>query len=254
MTWKAVLGVVLMVLAATLAGGGFYAARMTKQDKVDLETFCPLTGSKTATLIIIDKTDPLTAAEQARARDAIAAARTSVARGDRITIKLLHERKNTNDVVLDTVADLCNPGAEANPLFENPRRVAARYQQAFIEPIDSALENVAGLGSAPASPIAQSIQSALNGIPAGTTPILKIILISDLMEHSPEGSAYTGTLNAATLRKILPKEVQRALKNADIRVLLLPRPKYASQQAAAVKVWATFFKEATGHAAEIMGP
>jgi hypothetical protein len=254
MSSKTILGAVMMVLAACLAGGGFYGARTLKQEKVDPETLCPIAGSKTTTLAIIDKTDPLTRPEQLRARDLIASERNLVQRGDRITVKLLQQRAGTNDVVLDTIADLCNPGSEANPLFENPTRVAARYQSAFLEPIDNALESVADLGSAPASPIARSIGSTVESSIAPSSPHFKLILISDLMEHTPEASAYTGTLGDAALRVLLPDSVQRALKGAEIRVLLLKRLKYASQQDAAVKIWARFFQETTGHAPDIVRP
>jgi hypothetical protein len=254
MSSKTILGAIMMVLAAGLAGGGFYAARTMKQEKVDPETLCPVAGSKSTTLIIIDKTDPLTEAEHIRARDLIASERNLVQRGDRITVKLLQQRAGTHDVVLDTIADLCNPGADANPLFENPKRVAARYQSAFLEPIDNALESVADLGSAPSSPIARSIEATVESSIAPTLRHFKLILISDLMEHSPEASAYTGTLSDAALRKLLPDSIQNALKDAEIRVLLLKRTKYASQQDAAVKIWARFLHETTGRAPDIVRP
>jgi uncharacterized protein YneF (UPF0154 family) len=37
MSSKTILGAIMMVLAAGLAGGGFYAARTMKQEKVDRE-------------------------------------------------------------------------------------------------------------------------------------------------------------------------------------------------------------------------
>jgi hypothetical protein len=243
---KSILGVALIVTAACLAGGGFYAAHSFKQAKFDPETLCPAVRAKTTTLILIDKTDPLAASEQSRARDIVTKARDSALRGNRITVTLLRQREGTDDVVLDTIVDLCNPGAEANPLFENPRRVATRYQNAFLAPIDAALTSVAGQGSAPASPIAHSIRSLLDGLPETPGLQVKLILISDLMEHGPNISAYASTLDDAALRRLMAPSAQAQLKGADVQIFLLPRPRYRAQQNAAVEVWRRFFNDASG--------
>jgi hypothetical protein len=247
MNTKAVLGAVLLGAAAGLAGGGFYAMHVLKQKRLDPETLCPIEGAKAVTLILIDKTDPLTAAEQARIRSVTAAERDAAQRGDRITIKLLRQKDGGNETVLDTVADLCNPGAAANPLFENPKRVAARYQNAFVEPIEAALASVKDAGSAPASPIAGALNTSVESA-GGSDDRLKLILISDLMEHTAEASAYSGTLNEAALKKLIPQSTQTRLKEAEVRILLLARPRQGKQQEVAIGIWRRFFEEVTGRA------
>ncbi len=246
MNGKAILGVALIVIALCLAGGGVYAVHILKQQKFDPETLCPLEGPKAVTLILIDKTDPLTAAEQARVRNLIAAEADAIPTGSRITVKLLQQREGASETARATAADLCNPGAEANPLFENPRRVAARYRSAFQEPIEQAIASVESAGSAPASPIARAIEETIEAAPQGPGHRFKLILVSDLMEHTPEASAYSGTLSEAALRRAIPPGTQARLKEAEVRVLLLNRPRYAKQQAAAITVWRQFFAAASG--------
>jgi hypothetical protein len=146
---------------------------------------------------------------------------------------------------------LCNPGADANPLFENPKRVAARYGNAFQAPIREALAAVQAAGSAPASPIAAAIRESLAALPEVPGQRIKLILISDLMEHTAEASAYSGTLNEASLALAIPQVVQARLQGAEIHVLLLARPALARQQAAAAAAWRRFFKAAAGREMEL---
>jgi hypothetical protein len=247
MNAKAVLGAILLVAAVSLAGGGFYAMHALKQKRFDPETLCPIEGTKAVTLILIDKTDPLTMAEQARIRSLTAAERDSAQRGDRITIKLLRQKDGTSETVLDTVADLCSPGADANPLFENPKRTAARYRNAFVEPMEAALASVKDAGSAPASPIAQSVHTSVEGAAGRDGQRLKLILISDLMEHTATASAYSGTLSEAALRRLIPQSTQSQLKEAEVHIGLLARPRQAKQQDAAIAIWRRFFETISGH-------
>jgi hypothetical protein len=248
MNVKAILGAVLLVAAVSLAGGGFYAMHSLKQKRFDPETLCPIKGAKAITLILIDKTDPLTVAEQARIRSRTAAERDAAQRGDRITIKLLRQKDGANETVLDTIADLCNPGADANPLFENLKRVAARYQNAFAGPMDTALASVSGASSAPVSPIAQAIHTSVEAVAGRGGLRLKLILITDLMEHTAEASAYSGTLNDAALRRLIPQGTQAHLKEAEVQIMLLARPRQIKQQEAAIAVWRRFFETVSGRA------
>ncbi|MGO8953006.1 MAG: hypothetical protein ACLPWS_09585 [Rhodomicrobium sp.] len=254
MNAKAMIGAALIVIAASLAGGGVYAVHILKQKKFDPETLCPLQGSQAVTLIIIDKTDPLTAPEQARIRGAAAAERDTVQRGDRIAVKLLQQKPGMAETVLETVAELCNPGAEANPLFENPKRVAARYRNAFREPIEEALASLPAAGSAPSSPIARAIGDSIEAAPPSPGQHLRLILISDLMEHTDEASAYAGTLSEAALHKAMPRPALERMKGAEVRVMLLARPRYAKQQGAALAIWRRFLRAVTEREPDIVRP
>ncbi len=252
MNAKAILGAALIVIAAGLAGGGLYVLHSLKQKAFDPGTLCPLDGSKSVTLIIIDKTDPLTEPEQARIRRLVSDERDATPRGGRLTVRLLRQKESTNETVLDIAADLCNPGAEANPLFENPKRVAARYQSAFRGPIEEALASVAGAGSAPASPIARSIHAAMEAAPASPGQQIKLIVVSDLMEHTGEASAYAGTLSEKALRMAIAQSSADRLKGAEIQVLLLARSRYAKQQEAAIAVWRRFFRAVAGREPDLI--
>lgn len=254
MSGKAILGGALIIFAATLAGGGVYALHTLKERRFDPETLCPLEGVKAVTLIIIDKTDPLTPAEQARIRDLVSEERDSVQRGGRLTVRLLQQRPGASETALDTLADLCNPGNEANPLFENPKRIAARYEAGFREPIQGALASFESAGPAPVSPIAAAIHAGLEAVPASAGRHLKLVLISDLMEHTAEASAYAGTLSEAALRKAMPESTRMRLNGAEIRIVLLARPRHAQRQDASVEIWRRFLRAASQREPDMVRP
>ncbi len=245
MNSKVILGAALIVLAASIAGGGFYGVRVSSKEPLDPLTLCPMRTSGSVTIVIIDKTDPLTPVEQEKARRIVERERDAAQRGDRVIVKMLKQAQGTANVVLETVVNLCNPGSEANPFFENPKRVALRYRQAFVEPIAAALASVEGQSSAPSSPIARSIQSAIDELNEAPKH-LKLLLISDLMEHNAGVSAYNGSFRLDEIRKLLTPQLQSRLGGAAVEILLLPRPRYAPQQEAALKVWRLFFKEVSG--------
>ncbi|KAI96360.1 hypothetical protein T281_00700 [Rhodomicrobium udaipurense JA643] len=253
---RSVLGVLLIACTAALAGGGFYAAASLKADLIDPATLCPRNGATSATLVLIDRTDPLTPVEQSFAKDLIAAQRDAAARGERIAVKVLRERERGLGVALETLVDLCNPGAgaEVNPFFENPKRIAVRYESAFLQPVEDALAALENEGTATASPIAEALALGVQSLDVQPEGLLKVILISDMMEHGPGASAYNGTLTSAALTERLLPEVRPALSAARTKVVLLPRPRFAKQQASALKVWRRLFLELSGRDPDLMQP
>jgi hypothetical protein len=242
---KTAIGALLLAGSVFAAGGGFYAVHSLKQKRFDPETLCPLAGAKALAVILIDKTDPLTAGEQERIRELVVSERDAAEPAVRVAIQVLSQKTGTDETAATTVADLCNPGSEGNPLFENPKRVAARYRQAFVEPIEAALISIAGAGSAPASPIALAIHTSVDAR-AGAGGTLRLVLISDLLEHTADASAYAGTFSEVSLRRAIPERTQIRLKQAAVNVFLLSRPMQMKQQEAAVAIWRQFFEKVTG--------
>lgn len=246
MNAKPILGVALIVLSASLAGGGFYAAKSFSPPAADPETLCPLKGPRRITLVIVDKTDPLTFAEQARAREIVNAERSAAEAGDRIVLKLIKQGDGAGRASLDTSLDLCNPGSSANPFFENPKRIAARFESAFLEPIEASLASFEGSEAASASPIAGALELAMKELHAAPGTPIKLILISDLMENGPDVSAYRGGLTDRALRRLMSPAAETLFSGAGVQVVLLPRNRYEAQQRAALKAWRQVLLDLTG--------
>jgi hypothetical protein len=243
---KSFLGAFLIVFAAVLAGGGLYGANYLKQPKFDSETLCPLSGPVAATLIIIDKTGGLTPLEQDRVRAIVTSEREVLPPGAKLSISVLGRQEGEEQTTLRSVVGLCNPGTEANPLFANPKRVLARYYQSFAEPVDGAMRAFTAQGSAPASPIAVAVGSVIEHERSDSIEKAKLILVSDLMEHTPQASAYDGSFTIAILRKLISRDAQGWLRSAQVELVILPRAQYAGRQRAAIAVWRQFLKETRG--------
>jgi hypothetical protein len=254
MSWKGAAGILMIAAAAGLIGGGFYASQRLRQSPLDPETLCRPGGPQKLTLIFIDKTDPFSPEETVRISKTVATEREAVIKGDRLVVYLLALQRSGEAPALAKIADLCNPGEDADPLIENPRRVRARYREAFAGPLDKALETLQDQTPAPSSPIALSIRRALDEVPPEKPPALKIILISDLMEHTDAASAYKGTLTEAALGKLIGLDALRKLKNAQIAFDVLPRPRNRPQQDAAIAVWRRIFSDAAGQPASVARP
>lgn len=254
MKTKDIIGILFVIIAACLAGGGLYAAQYFKKPKFDSMSLCPLSGVTAATVIIIDKTDPLRANELQRLREIIERERKALEPGAKIIISMLEQVPGTAKVSSHPVLSLCNPGSEANPLYQNPKRVTARYNESFLRPLESAIQKIPGEGSAPTSPIAEAVDLAMAGESMAPVEKGKLVLVSDLMEHTLEGSAYDGTFTARTLHKIIPPEVSMRLRKFAIEIVLLPRPAYENRQNAAKAVWRDYFAAVSGGAPVLTTP
>jgi hypothetical protein len=243
MSTKGFLGAFLIVFAAALAGGGLYGANYLKQPKFDSETLCPLSGPVAATLIIIDKTGGLTPLEQDRVRAIVTSEREKLPSGAKLSISVLGRQEGEEQTTLRSVVGLCNPGSEANLLVANPKRVLARYYQSFAEPVDGAMRAFTPQGSAPASPIAVAVRSVIERERSASTGKAKLILVSDLMEHTPQASAYDGSVTVTMMGKLISRDAQAWLRSAQVELMILPRASYTGRQRAAIAVWRQFLKE-----------
>ena len=88
-------------------------------------------------------------------------------------------------------------------------------------------------------------QDVLNG---------ELVLISDLMEHTPQGSAYDGGFTEATLHKIISQETAMRLRKFAVEIMLLPRPELARRQSVAKETWSKYFKNLRGTDPMILNP
>ncbi len=244
---KDVVGILIVIAVLAVGGGGFYAAHKLKAARIDAVTLCPKAAPVSQTIILIDRTDPLTKTEQARVRAIVEREREALAVGAKIAVAVLRQPERSTTTTVETVAALCNPRASADPLTGNPSRVRARYEASFVSPLERAMESAAGEGSAPTSPIAAAISAVVDqqvkdheGTPG------KLILISDLLEHTERGSAYRGTLTSEVLAAETTASFQTWLQKKRVEIELIPRPEHQKAQSLARQIWTEYFRARTG--------
>jgi hypothetical protein len=254
MSNKDLAGVALILAVLAVAGGLFYVRQMLAAKTYDEATLCPTReagGVRAATLIVIDKSDPFTEPQVATIRQAILTARDALPPGGKIKIAVIEKAPSENAAQIRLLRALCNPGSgeTANAIYQNAKLVERRYQERFLEPLDRDLQSLSVPGVAPESPIALALASSINPDDdiAGVAE-KRVILVSDLMEHTADASAYKGNFSAESLRRAVGEDAVAWLSGAKVDVHMLQRAK-DTQQEAAIATWLAFFQGAGANAA-----
>jgi hypothetical protein len=190
---------------------------------------------------LIDATDRLEPRHRRRLRAALDQERARLAEYDRLTIARLRASAPQEPQIL---MSLCAPRdpQRANPLFENPKLVEARWRDAFASVIDRAAGRAGSGGSARASPIAAGLRAiAADPDFSAAIPSRRIVLISDLLEHDTEGfSLYAEGADFAAF--LASGGAPPDLGGVSVRVVTLDRPEEAAAQAAArAGFWEPYF-------------
>jgi len=186
------LGWVLIGGCVLLIGAAFGAAAWLQAGKrvVDPETLCPVDGPPPAHVVfLIDKTDPLTHRRVETLTAELHEARRSLGLGERLSVFLIHDRVEAD---FSPLFSRCSPGrgAQANELYENPRRIQRVFDQAFGEPVEQALAELVRATTAPRSPILEAIRLVAEWPPFRDASRRRLVVVSDLLQNVESLSHY----------------------------------------------------------------
>jgi hypothetical protein len=182
-----------LALAAAVALVGLYfgASFWAREQRVEIDeaSLCPKSGPTAVTAVLVDRSDPLSPQQAQRVRQVLERIVEEASVGGRVA---LYVAEADAFAALSPVLALCNPGSEANPLYQNPKKIRARYEDGFkarFEAVRGALLEPARRQS---SPVMESIKAvcidAFGKAPAGVP--LRLVVVSDLLQHSPITSHY----------------------------------------------------------------
>lgn len=240
------LGVVLILLAASVLGVLGAAAFLMRPPPTDAETLCRLDAAPEAhTIVLVDSTDRLEPRHRRKLRAVLAQERGRLAQYERLTVMRLNVRRPQEPSILFSK---CLPRApeDTNPLFENARRAQQRWDDGFASALEGAFRSAAGGGRANASPIIAGLRAAAADPEFGPEiPRRRLVLVSDLLEHDPRGfSLYVSEAIYADWRSGAPLGPPD-LARVDVRIVPLDRPDHARRQADALeRFWPAFFEAA----------
>ena len=241
--------IVLVVLAIVGGGAGYFYLQQSRV-ALDDTTLCPKGGAQTLTVVLVDRTDPLTTIRQAALRRRLEEIKDSVAQYGALQI---YSVEPIGETLLRPVADLCNPGrgADIDPYFGNPRLVEKRWQEGFAMPIERLLDDLMQVDEADSSPIMESIQSIAVSILRGnaTTKIPKrLIIASDMLQHTVEFSQYKGGLDFQEFRKSDYYHRFRAdLRGVEVEIIYVRRDtRRAVQGKAHILFWRDYIRDQGG--------
>lgn len=211
-------GVLILVGASVIFLVLFACAYRLKasSDKYDQETLCRQDGNYITTKVLIDKTDPWSEAEKKRLATLIRRIKGNLAEDERLSIYLLDE---TGTYSPSPVFDMCNPGRgdQANSLYENPRLVQKQFEVKFTAPLDNILGELLRPGIAEKSPILETASSL-----RGDEEIVKLVIVSDMMQHSELASLY-GTSKPIS-KDAIDKLCMPDKRYSEIQVYSIARP------------------------------
>lgn len=191
--------------------------------EIDQATLCPKQGPVAIHAVLIDRSDPITPLQQTRVRQRMEEIVAAAPIGGRVAIYLA---ESDGIEALPPLLTLCNPGSEANPLYQNPRRWRERYELEFRQRIDTVLDRLILPSTRQTSPIAESLK-ALCIDAFGRAPErvpLKLTIISDMIQHSPVASHYRDRDYRALVRSPRLQALLADCKGAEAHVLYLLRP------------------------------
>ncbi len=247
---KDALGYGLIAALFVALAGAAAAGLALRPPPLDPETLCRTDAPVRAhTLILVDATDTLAPRHKKRVRAAVEGERLRLSPYDRLTLAAVRADAPQEPRL---VFSKCLPrdGRAANPLFENAALAQKLWEEQFGEALQRAVRSAESGGRSSASPIVAALH-ALAGDPdfAPAIPERRLVLISDLLEHTSGGfSLYTDASDFAAFTA-QDDRGPPDLSGVHVRVVPLDRPDQSDRQSAARRTfWVPFFEAADADA------
>lgn len=237
----ALIGAVVLALSAFGA-----AAFLLRAPPTDSETLCRTDAPLGAhTIVLVDSTDRLEPRHRRKLRAVLEQERARLSQYDRLTVLRLNAARPQEPAILFSRC-LPRPPEQTNPLFENARHNQARWDAAFADALNRALRSASTGGRAAHSPILAGLRAvaADPDFDAGI-PRRRLVLISDLLEHNPQGfSHYAASADYAAWRSQNTQNMPD-FSAVSVRIAPLDRPEHAGRQAFALEhFWPAYFEAA----------
>lgn len=219
-------GLLGLSIIAAIGGAGFWIKN--RHVVIDEISLCPKSGPTGIHLFIFDRTDPISPQQAAVIRPLLEKRAMQAKAGERFDLYTI-EGDLIN--VLPPVLQVCSPGRaeDANRLYQNPEFIRRRFEEKFLLPMNRVIDGLLQASTRPNSPILETLKAAaissFGRVDRGELP-LEIILISDMIQHSPVNSHYKSEPNFGELkRSVLWPAARPNLKGAEIEILYVLRPR-----------------------------
>lgn len=249
--WQSTGGIGLAILAFVIIVGVVMWSTSVGDPARDRETMCPAVGPSQVTAILVDSTDCFGAISRAdilgRLDDLV-----SDSRPDEMVIVYEASQSLTN--AFEPQIKVCNPGDPdaADPLISSPELIRKKLEERYRVPLTRMFEDLLDCQEAPVSPIMETIQAisvtvfargAYEGLP------MRLILISDLLQHSKHLSLYREPLDyEAFARGTGVQALRTDLRNVVLEILFVSRDAH-SQVGSSIKLirfWERWINEQGG--------
>lgn len=224
----------LLVIAGLVVW--LYVSKVREADELNPVTFCPKDGATSVTSVLVDRTDGINEI-QAEALEALFM--TWIEKVPEHGAFRVYEVSSGG--LQKPIVDVCNPGdvENVNVFTGNERLTRKRYEEKFRGPIQLMLDNMRSDEEAKSSPIMEGVQSiAVQDFGAGRAKDERtLIIVSDLMQHTPEFSLYKAPPDIQQFRKsVQGQKIESDLSGVRTTVYLL-HSSSAKQTGQVVQFW-----------------
>jgi len=191
---KTTMGYIIIGVSCFILAVSAISAYVLTGEDCDPETFCK--GEVLAhTIIVLDKTDPLTIEQQKFMLHYINKEKEKLKKFEKFSIFTLTENTYTN---LEPIFSKCNPGTgeNANPLYQNPQMIKMRFDNDFSEPLKENMNSLLFDSTGSKSTIFEMIRELTFRDDFGESMKNRtLIIISDMMHNTPEYSHYKNKID-----------------------------------------------------------
>lgn len=210
---------------------------------------CPSTGPASITVILIDTSDELPDPSKQELTKYILDIGNTLPIGSYVELRLLDPKVKGGKVEFAG----CNPGdgSNLNEITGNPRLAQKRWKEKFQDPLIQSIEVALRPIPAQISPIFATLQAIaidrFTGMKNERLP-KSLVIISDLIEHTPEYSQYHGDLTYDRFKKsTLYKKVKTDLHGAVVRIFYVQRKTSSPIDSGAhIRFWFDWVKDNNG--------
>ncbi|MDP3459793.1 MAG: hypothetical protein Q8S09_11010 [Hyphomonas sp.] len=231
-----------IALMLTSVFGLFAAAAIHQPPATDPETGCKLDREDPVhTIVLVDQSDPFNATDLDWVRTLLDGEARSLPRHGRLTLVVPNSASPYDPV---QVFSGCSPGsaAESNPIFQNPKMIAAAWERKFHAPMmvqaDESLRDTV----APSSPLMEAMYTLADRPDfQGHVPVRRLILVSDLMQHSPGFSMYRSGADADVWAESDLADMRAGLEGVEVVARIVPRQEYALPLGEVKAFWRDWF-------------
>lgn len=223
--WGVLLGLAGLLLLGGLGASFYYVNK--KHIEIDPETNCPVTGPSAIHVIMIDRSDPISPQQVQRIKQEFKTYELHSIVFERYDLYVL---EGDTKSVMKPVVSLCNPGdgSEVNELIANRELNKRRFEENFVNRLDSAIDGLMVSNSFSTSPIIESIKAAAItsfGEDDSKNIPRKLTIVSDMVQNTKSNSHYRGEDNFINLYKSSSWPViQPNLRDAKVKILYIYRP------------------------------
>jgi hypothetical protein len=237
---------ILAVVVAILATGGFYYAKVQSEtvvrNKDDLCRKDRFVARETA--IIIDATDDFNKSQALIIKKEFEKIIGESLIDERFSLYVINEKLADNKPLI--VACNAGDGSDKSEFTSNLRRLKQAWEEQFYKKIVNQIDELIGEHEADESPIMEFIKYvSIETFYSSDATEKRLIVVSDMLHHTSSFSHYTQTQPFTESSYSI--EVRPYLDNIKVEVLYVYRPQHAElQNRKHVEFWEKYFSQGNG--------